>query len=168
MKKEPKYECAFPFRGVVKLGSKEYAFALDAVSPKPKGNAKKADAAGKTSKPVVEETKSSSPAAKWADKPAEKQSPPKPMQYNRLYFDLNNNGDMTDDKVLNSEMDNSVPYSSSYSGMNFPRIDIPLDFDGTKMDYSIQVDGYSMFNGNSGYVMLSFNAAGAAARGRSL
>ena len=39
--KEPKYESDRPFRGVVKLGSHEYAFALDAVPPKPEAKDKK-------------------------------------------------------------------------------------------------------------------------------
>ena len=34
--KEPKYQSEYPFRGVVKLGSQEYAFALDVVPPKAK------------------------------------------------------------------------------------------------------------------------------------
>ena len=33
VKKEPKYQSANPFRGVIKFGSQEYAFALDAVPP---------------------------------------------------------------------------------------------------------------------------------------
>ena len=33
VKKEPKYRSEHPFRAVLKLGSKEYAFALDAVPP---------------------------------------------------------------------------------------------------------------------------------------
>ena len=33
VKKEPKYQSEYPFRGVVKLGSQEYAFALDVAAP---------------------------------------------------------------------------------------------------------------------------------------
>ena len=38
VKKEPKYECDWPLRGVFQLGSRKYAFALDMASPPPTEN----------------------------------------------------------------------------------------------------------------------------------
>ena len=55
--------------------------------------------------------------------------------YSRLYFDLNHNGDLTDDKVLEGKQ-RPGQSSTRYSYYDFPRVDITLDADGTKVDYS--------------------------------
>ena len=46
VKKEPKYESDRPFRGVIKLGSHEYAFALDAVPSKSEAKEQEAESKG--------------------------------------------------------------------------------------------------------------------------
>ena len=89
--KEPTYNIPTPFRGVAKLGGKDYAFALDAAGRQPTG-------------------------------------------YNKLYFDLNGNGDLTDDKPIST---NDV--TSPAQGMvqsQFPRVDITLEVDGKPVEYS--------------------------------
>ena len=81
VKKEPKYRSEHPFRAVVNLGSQEYAFALDVVPP-PAKEAKADDK--KTKKDEKPKTRSPSRVC--------------PATFNRLYFDLNHNGDLSDDK----------------------------------------------------------------------
>jgi hypothetical protein len=45
--------------------------------------------------------------------------------YDRLYFDLNGNGDLTDDKPVDAVADKG-----------FPRVDLAIDIDGKKLDYA--------------------------------
>ncbi len=118
VKKEPNYESDHPFRGVAKFGTQEYAFALDTVLPE---SEKKTDTEDKNSKPKDDEAKSgdketkSQPAKSLAgtllqalsgsDQEVEPAKPPKAVGFNRLYFDANHNGDLTDDKVIEAAND---------------------------------------------------------------
>ena len=71
-----------------------------------------------------------------SDKPTSPTRSSARVRYTRLHFDLNHNGDLTDDQVVEAE--NS---SSSYS--YFPRVDVALDVGGTKMEYSFFIRTYS-------------------------
>ena len=167
VKKEPKYQSEYPFRGVVKLGSQEYAFALDVASP-PDAKAKKSDA--KTKSPDAKGTavKDTAEPAATTDvsattgKPRAKLPPIKDFAYNRLYFDFNRNGDLTDDKVVEAPA-NSPGFpqvvAMSYARFEFPRVDVTIDVEGTKLDYSFHLEGYA--NGSSDYcnVMVQVSAA---------
>jgi hypothetical protein len=62
--------------------------------------------------------------------------------YKRLYFDSNHNGDLTDDQVIEAERN-----TSSYS--YFPRVDVNVDVDGSKMEYSFYLRAYSSTSGYS-------------------
>jgi hypothetical protein len=64
------------------------------------------------------------------------------VQYKRLHFDLNHNGDLTDDQVVEVERS-----SSSYS--YFPRVDLAIDSDETKMEYAFHMRVYSSSSGYS-------------------
>ncbi len=172
--KEPKYHSANPFRGVVKFGGQEYAFALDAV---PDAKAKKPDTKQATAKAgtvvfdvVAADESEAKPAAtqpppKLVEKPPAKPAPLKDFAYNRLYFDFNHNGDLTDDKVIESPLDaNRYPVFTSGPGMSyarfdFPRIDLTLDVDGTKLDYSFHLDGYANSSANFCNVGVSVTSA---------
>ena len=122
VKKEPKYRSEHPFRAVLKLGSQEYAFALDAIPP-----------ANKDAKPAAEKTKKE-------EKPKTgRASAPVPIGYNRLYFDLNHNGDLTDDKPIDMEPQQGPRRVGSF--FQFPRIDLTIDDAGTKLDYSFCLEG---------------------------
>ena len=96
VKKEPaKYQSERPLRGVVKLGSDQYAFLLDMKDAKSKA-------------------------------------------YDRLYFDLTHNGDLTNDKVIEAV---KTPGLGLFFGGGsresvFPRVDLTINVDGTKTDYS--------------------------------
>ncbi len=139
VKKEPKYRSERPFRAVLKLGSQEYAFALDAIPP-----------AGKDAKPAAEKTKKE-------EKPKTgKASAPDPIGYNRLYFDLNHNGDLTDDKPLDEEPQRGPRRVGSF--FQFPRIDLVIDDAGTKLDYSFFLEGREIgASRDVTYVVMSMN-----------
>jgi hypothetical protein len=155
VKKEPKYESENPFRGVAKLGSQQFAFALDVVSPP-----------AKETKPDAkkdEKAKADSATGKLADKVAKAKKPAAvAVAYNRLYFDLNCNGDLTDDKVIEAETQGRPQaYSSgnrSQAAFRFPRIDLTVDNDGVKTDYSFFLDGRSYVSPDFSYLQVSLNA----------
>ncbi|NQU21974.1 MAG: hypothetical protein HQ567_11880 [Candidatus Nealsonbacteria bacterium] len=59
----------------------------------------------------------------------------KSTDYGRLHFDLNHNGDLTDDKVLvGKSPETKLP--ANYSMAEFPRIDLKIDVDGKKVDHA--------------------------------
>ena len=164
VKKEPKYQSEYPFRGVAKLGSQEYPFVLDAVPEKPKAKKEKSEAekskpaADKEKKDADEEKSDTSEGRlgvltlsgeeedadeKKADaddaKAKEKEKTPQPIRYNRLYFDLNHNGDLTDDGVIEAQ---ASPSMGSYVSFSFPQVDLTVDAGGTPVEYSFTMRGY--------------------------
>ncbi len=150
VKKEPKYQSENPFRGVLKLGSQEYAFALDVAAAAPAPEVKKPDAKQTAAKAAAEPAANADALSSLGkllglfsgEEPAAKPAiPVKDLSYNRLYFDFNHNGDLTDDKVVEVSADSSrfAPISSpgtSYLRFEFPRTDVTIDVEGTKLDYS--------------------------------
>ncbi len=57
--------------------------------------------------------------------------------YDRLYFDLNGNGDLTDDKPIDAlHFENQPEEPADYFILDFPRVDLTIDVDGKKLDYS--------------------------------
>jgi hypothetical protein len=169
VKKEPKYQSERPFRGVAKLGSQEYAFVLDTAAPpakeaKPDAEKDKAEK-DKKDKKDGEKSKSDSATAKLARKlmKAADNKKSAAIGYSRLYFDVNHNGDLTDDKVIEADaQDARQNYSSgqmSRTFFRFPRVDLTVDNDGTKSDYSFFMSGQSMVQPQFSYLSVSLNAA---------
>ncbi len=93
VRREPEYQVPVPLRGVVKLGSHQFAFALDAVGKRVAG-------------------------------------------YNRLYFDFNGNGDLTDDEPIDA-IDVSGTPAGGIVQSRFPPVDVELDIDGATVDYAL-------------------------------
>jgi len=61
------------------------------------------------------------------------------VRYTHMYFDRNGNGDLTDDQVVEAEAQSSSnpsPYTF------FPRVDVTLDVDGTRMEYAFYMRTY--------------------------
>jgi hypothetical protein len=119
--KEPKYKSANPLKGVAKLGSQEFGFALDVVpakSDKPKA----------TTRTIRSST----------------------VRYTHLYFDCNGNGDLTDDQVVEVDTKSS-PNFPPYTF--FPRVDVTLDVDGTKLQYAFYLRTYPA-SSSYGYALL--------------
>ncbi len=58
--------------------------------------------------------------------------------YNRLIFDLNRNGDLTDDKEIQARpLPDNTMYGGGYIQREFPRIDVTLEYDGEEHPYSL-------------------------------
>ena len=129
VKKEPKYVSDYPFRGVVKLGSQEFAFALDAVPPKPEGRRNQGQGREDEESPRPTRRPASWPTSCSRRRPRPKHRRREGDAYNRLYFDFNHNGDLTDDKVI--EANRAANFGSrdrrarqSYASFQFPRVDL--------------------------------------------
>lgn len=155
VKKEPKYQAKHPFRGVAKLGSREYAFALDIAPAQPEAK-DKADA-----KAAEAKSNPDAAAGSWAGRllrAFSRSSPPeaKLVAYNRLYFDLNGNGDLTDDKVVEAA---SVTGSPPWANFQFPRVDLAIDVAGTKLHYSFLLSGSGAIAVEGGYASVELSAA---------
>jgi hypothetical protein len=88
--------------------------------------------------------------------------PGKAIVYNRFYFDRNHNGDLTDDKVIQSESGDSRMLSSSmdYAQARFPVVTVPLEAGGAKYEYAFSVNvTYQAMEESMGYAFASFSAA---------
>ena len=83
VKKEPKYQSEYPFRGVLKLGSQQYAFALDVAAPAPAPKAKKPEAKPAAAKAATEPEAGSDASRRWAIcwscSPARRPAPSRPF-----------------------------------------------------------------------------------------
>jgi hypothetical protein len=165
IKKEPgKYVAKYPFRGVMKLGTEQYGFVLDAIPLKTEEKEKKSEKDEKEAKAAEKKSllKELSEALQpGAAGPAAAQQPDA-MAYSRLYFDFNHNGDLTDDKAVDVEQPKGGllrGYPQGYWRGEFPRIDVTVDVDGTKVDYSFLLTVYSQSSKDYSYVSASLNAA---------
>ena len=50
------------------------------------------------------------------------------VAYTRLYFDINHNGDLTDDQVIESKSDRGMPVG--YAAAVFPTVNLTIDVEG--------------------------------------
>jgi hypothetical protein len=151
VKKEPGYKSDYPFRAVAELGGKKFAFALDAVPVDAKAETKtdvKATEKGEDANSENKETKST-PKTKI---PA----------YNRLYFDFNGNGDLTDDKVVEAEPATSdeqgAQWGEGWTTYEFPRVEVPLDVNGVKYTFACSISGFLQQNEGVRYASASLTA----------
>jgi hypothetical protein len=159
VKKEPAYKSDYPFRGVAELGGKKFAFALDAVPPDPK--AEKA-----TPDPKPEKKSDASPPAKEEGKSEgeEPKTPPKKiLGYNRLYFDFNGNGDLTDEEAFCAEPaaqseEEGNPWAEGWATYQFPRMMVALDSEGTKFEFACNISGYLRQDEELRYASASLSA----------
>ena len=160
VKKEPKYVSKHPFRGVAKLGSQEYAFALDTSAPA-RPQAKEAKPEKEKGKTEAKKSETESALAKLTEKFSKVVPPTKLVPYDRLYFDFNHNGDLTDDGVVKTEGKPAVQSISngSYCSFTFPCVDVTIDVDGTKLDYAFFLNGYINVSSEYGYAGLQLYSA---------
>lgn len=135
IKKEPsKYESETPFKGVVKLGSKDYGFVFD-TSPQDTKDGEEAKDKAKAKSKVAG------------------------LAYNRLLFDLNGNGDLTDDKVIEATATPSARTTASYSRSSFPATDLKIDVDGAELNYAFAASVYANVSSQFSYANASITAA---------
>jgi hypothetical protein len=76
---------------------------------------------------------------------------------NRLYFDINGNGDLTDDKPIAALMANNPIPGMSQS--QFPRVDITIEGNGKSMEYSFVPSVICRASNNDAYATVTFYAA---------
>ena len=101
---------------------------------------------------------------KPATKPSAKPAPVKDFSYNRLYFDFNHNGDLTEHKAIEAPADSQGFPSIISAVMWYARFRVSTDqrhdhVDGTKLDYSFSLEGYANFSASDGMVMVSVSSA---------
>jgi len=148
VKKEPAYRSKHPFRGVAKLGVDRYGFALDYVAPTP--------AAKDTAKDATKDASKGRAGKQEGNRPADGEDADR-RGYNRLYFDLNHNGDLTDDKPIEGQP-SSGPFPFQMLGQTFPRVDLTAGVDGAKLDYSFFISVSSQTAGDFQYVSIMLMA----------
>ena len=84
-------------------------------------------------------------------------SGPQANGYNRLYFDVNGNGDLTDDKPISATEVNCPTPGLSQS--QFPRVDISLDVDGKSVEYSFLLSAMCRQSSTASYATVSLYSA---------
>lgn len=161
VKKEPTYQSANPFRSVAKLGTQQYAFALDASEPEPKAEKKEQKAEKEEAKAKAEPKPDSAVAKLKAKLDKEKTKPgPRPIAFDRLYFDFNHNGDLTDDKVVEGKVQaGQYNPGNTYARVSFPRLDVTIDADGKPVESAVFLSANSQGSSNFNYTSVQINAA---------
>jgi len=82
----------------------------------------------------------------------------KPEGYNRLYFDANGNGDLTDDEPVNTK-DIGGSQTSKRTHTAFRNVKAPLDIDGVQLEYIFDLDGDSFQLGTGAYTRVTLTSA---------
>jgi hypothetical protein len=78
----------------------------------------------------------------------------------RLYFDRNGNGDLTDDQPLDAPREEKPSgYPEFYEQIRFPRVDLPLEVEGKKLDYSFFLEATSNGSEPNQYCQASLTSA---------
>ena len=155
IKKEPgKYVTDTPFRGVAALGSGHYGFVLD-VAPSEKDEKEDDEKEAKDDKAAEKKEETGASLLSMLGEALAPPAPSRPkneaVSYTRLYFDLNHNGDLTDDEVIEATA------SRTYS--IFPTVELAIDVDGKKLDYAFTFRVYTRVSSNYAYANASLNSA---------
>jgi len=141
IKKEPKYLSKQPLRGVARLGSQTFGFALDALPPKPKDKSEtkkqgESDASAASDQEARPQGKRAKAPGKGPDSGPEQKTSDS-FGFGRLHFDLNHNGDLTDDQPIDAEPSQRyVGLPTDFQFYEFPRVDLTIEIDGAKADYA--------------------------------
>jgi hypothetical protein len=136
--------------------------ASDGQNAEPINKVEKTETKPAVSNSALDKLKSSLLQALAVPEEAKSGKPLKAMNFNRLYIDLNHNGDLTDDKVVEAEpMPGRISLSSdnTYSQFQFPRVDVTLDIEGTPVDYAFFVRGYVNISKDFSYAGVQINSA---------
>ena len=161
IKKEPeKYQTKHPVRGVIKLGSQSFGYVLDSSV---KGtDEKEEEKAEVETEPEAEESGGllSSLIKIFTGEKAEPKKPKsfQVVPYDRLYFDRDHDGDLTNEKVIEAQSTNSYG-NRDYFSTSFARIDVVIEIDSTKLDYAFTLTATSHGSGTYGYLSGSLNSA---------
>jgi hypothetical protein len=163
VKKEPAdYVAETPFRGVAKLGSHHYGFVLD-IAPPEEDEDEEAEGDGDKKKAKEGENEEGSGLLSMLSKTLvspltpKKDTPGTAPVFSRLYFDLNRNGDLTDDEVI--EATSARPSGTTRSSSSFPTVELTLDADGKEVDYAFNFRVSAYVSGSLSYAYASLSAA---------
>jgi hypothetical protein len=81
----------------------------------------------------------------------------KPDCYNQLYFDVNGNGDLTDDKPLDA-VDVAGSAAARFVQARFPRVDLSIDGEGVETDHALLISVCWRRDASSEYASASLYA----------
>jgi hypothetical protein len=163
IKKEPgSYQAKHPIRGVIKLGSKSFGYVLDSSVKATGDQEEKEEKVEEREEAKAEESggllSNLARMLTGGKKPAEKVEPFQAVPYDRLYFDHDGDGDLTDEKIV--EADSTSNYEErNYFSTSFPRIDVPIEIESAKLDFAFTLRVTAYASGDHGYVTGSVNAA---------
>jgi hypothetical protein len=82
-------------------------------------------------------------------------SGPASFAYDRLYFDANGNGDLTDASPITGEIKGQRGWGDGV----FPRVDLPIEIDGQKVNYAFVATVFCRASEQSSYANASFTPA---------
>ena len=153
IKKEPaEYATKTPLRGVVQLGSHHYGFVLDVAAPKEEEKEQPPAEKQEEERGGLFSALGRALTAPLARKPEVQSQAP---NFTRLYFDLNRNGDLTDDGVIEAE--SARAFSPTSSRSTFPVVELTIDVDGRKVDYAFTLGVQVHASGNFSYAYASLH-----------
>jgi len=155
--KEPSaYNAKQPFKGVAELGSQHFGFVLDTAA---KAESKEAEGERKE-QGKKDEAESDTKAAQGTNPLALLLGTTKVLptvSFQRLYFDVNHNGDLTDDPVVEATAAQNL--SANYVQSTFPAASVKIDVDGVQVDYAFSMIVYSYASTEYSYANASLSAA---------
>jgi hypothetical protein len=156
IQKEPsQYAAKHPLRGVAKLGDHYFGFVLDVAPAKTP-----ADEDGRR-EGVEQEGETRAPSGLQGVFNAllgrgDARRSTGALAYQRLYFDLNRNGDLTDDAVIEATASHA---SADFAYCTFPATTVALNADGKQYDFAFTMNAHSVAYPDFSYVHADLNAA---------
>ena len=141
VKKEPTYVSPKPLRGMIKFGDQRFAFAMDAVSKEePKEETATEEKSAEKSEEKAEAKKELTEAEKQKAERDKQMAEIQKTVPNRIYLDLNANGDLTDDEPV--EAASVRAYAPEYAQASFTAT-LPVEKDGQKFDVPCSFSVYT-------------------------
>jgi hypothetical protein len=148
--KEPDYRAEKPLKFVATLAGKKYPFALDAseaslaayqeAQKKAKEAQEKEKKEGDSEQSSTQKLLQYVTSALQGERQEERPPAPPTISYDLLYFDLNGNGDLTDDDPIEGEQNEAYP--PQYSAVDYHAIPIELEVDDETIDYHFNLSAY--------------------------
>ena len=83
----------------------------------------------------------------------------KQIAYDRLYFDANHNGDLTDDRRIDAKPAFAPMVAAGHASSEFPRIDVSFRVAGSKVDCAFRLSVYENCSGDFKYASCSITSA---------
>ncbi len=150
------YRATHPVRGVIKLGSQDFGFVLDS-------SVNKEEELDEEEQADQKEESGGLLSSLSRILLGEKAKPKKTddfqlVPYDRLYFDCDHDGDLTDEEVVDASTTSNYA-DRTYVATSFPRVDVPILVDSTKLDYAFTLRVTAQSSSSYAYVSGSVSAA---------